>query len=223
MLKELKSKHRKEKLCYRLLVQGFVLSLLVLCLIEITNHSIKKEEAMQWYTKSMGEQEVVYETSIQIDRKENMEKEKTVYTVKKREEVKKEEENLFTKKEIEILERIVEAETTGGDFRSKVLVADVVLNRVKSEKFPNTIEEVVFQKTGNIYQFSPVYDRRYYSVSITKETKKAVSYAINHKDQSKGALYFANRSYANEENMRWFDQNLQYLFHYGGHEFFKEK
>ena len=123
----------------------------------------------------------------------------------------------YSKKEIEILERIVEAEATGGDVKSKTLVANVVLNRVKHKNFPNSIEGVVFQKK----QFSPIRDGRYYSVSVSKSTKEAVERAIDGEDYSEGALYFAARKRANKKSMRWFDKNLENLFAYGGHEFFR--
>lgn len=125
-------------------------------------------------------------------------------------------------KEYAILTRIVEAETTGGDIKSKQIVANVILNRVADSGFPDSIKEVVFQKNGTGFQFSPISDGRYYSVTVTKETKKAVNQALNGTDDSEGALYFANRSYSNPQNMKWFDQNLKYLFSYGGHEYFRE-
>lgn len=129
----------------------------------------------------------------------------------------------LSKKDIEILTRIVEAETTGGDIKSKLMVANVILNRVEDETFPDTIEGVVFQKLGKTAQFSPISDGRYYSVSITKESKEAVERAISGEDNSKGALFFACRKYSSSKNMRWFDNNLLYLFEYGGHEFFTLK
>ncbi len=128
----------------------------------------------------------------------------------------------ISKKEYGILLRIVEAETTGQDVKSKQIVANVILNRVKSKQFPDTIEQVVFQRSRSCTQFSPIADGRYYSVVITKETRQGVKQALLGQDDSKGALYFANRKYSTEENMRWFDNNLEYLFSYGGHEFFKE-
>ncbi|MCB6759237.1 cell wall hydrolase, partial [Phocaeicola vulgatus] len=54
-----------------------------------------------------------------------------------------------------ILTRIVEAEATDKDMKSKILVANVILNRVRSKEFPNTIEQVVFQRTNGSVQFSP--------------------------------------------------------------------
>ena len=126
-----------------------------------------------------------------------------------------------TQEEVEILQRIVEAEATGQDVKGKILVANVVLNRVMSDGFPDTIKEVVFQRTGDCYQFSPIQDKRYWSVEITEGTVEAVERALAGEDYSEGALFFAARKRADKENMSWFDNNLTYLFQYGGHEFFK--
>lgn len=120
-----------------------------------------------------------------------------------------------------ILERIVEAEAGGEDHKGKVLVANVVLNRVKSKSFPSTVEEVVFAHSGSTYQFSPIYDGRYYTVDVSKETKKAVEDALNGNDPSQGALYFMERAYADPDNASWFDRCLTRLFGYRCHEFYK--
>lgn len=129
----------------------------------------------------------------------------------------------LTKDEKEILQRIVEAEATGEDIKGKILVANVIMNRVKDENFPDTIKEVVFQKEGNTYQFSPIKDKRYWSVKISKDTITAVDRVMQGEDYSEGALYFSARARAKKTSMRWFDNNLEYLFKYGGHEFFKNK
>lgn len=124
-------------------------------------------------------------------------------------------------KDKEVLLRIVEAEATGQDVTGKLLVANVILNRVNSEEFPDTVEEVVFQKTGSKYQFSPIRDGRYYKVNISETTEEAVERALYGEDESNGALYFMARRYANARNVRWFDRNLTWLLEYGTHEFYK--
>ena len=118
----------------------------------------------------------------------------------------------FSMSEIETLYRIVEAEVTGGDFISKVNVANVVLNRVKNEQFPNTISKVVFQE----YQFSPVIDGRFYSVEISESTILAIEYAYMFEDTTNGALYFESGN--NFVHMAYAD----YLFTDNvGHHFYK--
>ncbi len=118
--------------------------------------------------------------------------------------------------------RIVEAEASGEDETGKLLVANVILNRVKDDSFPDTITEVIFQKNKKVAQFSPVSNGRFWKVEISEETVSAVNRALNGEDVSQGALYFAARKYADADNMRWFDESLEYLFTHGGHEFFAE-
>lgn len=126
-----------------------------------------------------------------------------------------------TKDDIENLMRIVQAEAGGEDKKGKLLVANVVINRVKNAKFPNNITDVIFQKKKNVTQFSPVSNGAIYNVKISEDTKDAVYRALYGEDVSDGALFFMARQYANPENEAWFDNNLTYLFSYGGHDFFK--
>lgn len=128
---------------------------------------------------------------------------------------------VLSDEELEILQRIVEAEAGSEDEDGKLLVANVVLNRVNSSRFPNTVSEVVFQQNGGVTQFSPVASGRFYKVEISEETVSAVGRALTGEDISEGALFFAARKYAGRSQMRWFDSNLEYLFSHGGHEFFK--
>lgn len=123
--------------------------------------------------------------------------------------------------ELDVLLRIVEAEAGSEDEEGKLLVANVVLNRLNSEKFPKTVTEVVFQQSNGVTQFSPVSNGSYYKVQVSEETVRAVERALGGEDISEGALYFAARKYADSEKMKWFDSNLTFLFQHGGHEFFK--
>jgi len=56
--------------------------------------------------------------------------------------------------EIELLAQLTEAEAGNQDYIGKCLVADVVLNRIKSDRFPDSIEEVIFEEG----QFSCISD-----------------------------------------------------------------
>lgn len=123
-------------------------------------------------------------------------------------------------KDYEILLRIVEAEAGGEDETGKLLVANVVLNRVESETFPDTVEEVVFQQDGNCYQFSPVGNGRYDSVCISDETYRAVERALQGENLSEGALYFVSEKYADPGKLEWFHSKLTLLYSHGGHNFY---
>lgn len=129
---------------------------------------------------------------------------------------------VLTWEDYDNLLRIVEAEASGEDETGKLLVANVVLNRVADEAFPNTVTEVIFQQNNGVTQFSPVANGRFWTVEISEETVEAVNRAIEGEDLSQGALYFAARKHANQKSMRWFDECLEFLFSHGGHEFFTE-
>lgn len=94
----------------------------------------------------------------------------------------------YSDEEVEILHRIVEAECEGLDFERKVNVANVIFNRINSEQYQNTVEEVVFQT--NPVQFSPTVDGRYYSVKPQSDTLLAIEYAYMFPDTTDGALNF---------------------------------
>lgn len=117
----------------------------------------------------------------------------------------------------DVLCRIVQAEAGGEDMLGKQMVADVIINRVESSKFPNSVEGVVFQGT----QFSPVRDGRYYSVNVTKETREAVDRALVGKDSTDGALYFVNAGKADAGKYSWFENCLSFCRQHGGHRFYK--
>lgn len=126
----------------------------------------------------------------------------------------------LSQEDYDVLLRIVEAEAGCEDIKGKMLVAGVIMNRVESSKFPDTVKEVVFQKENGVTQFSPISDGSYERVKVSEETKEAVKRVLYGEDITEGALYFAARKHADPERMKWFDESLTLLFAYGGHEFF---
>lgn len=126
---------------------------------------------------------------------------------------------VITEDDYQVLLRIVESEAPAEDVKGKMLVANVVLNRVLWDSFPDTIGEVVFQKG----QFAPIASGYYWKVDITESTIEAVERVLAGEDESEGALFFMAREKAKKKNVKWFDTSLKYLFEYGGHEFFTVK
>ncbi|MDD5949210.1 MAG: cell wall hydrolase [Lachnospiraceae bacterium] len=127
----------------------------------------------------------------------------------------------LSQEDYNVLLRIVEAEATGGTRKSKKMVANVVLNRVVDSHFPNTVSEVVYQRCSDgTPQFSPISDGRFFSVTVTDSTKKAVDQVLKGKDETDGALFFVNRNSASSRALAWFDSKLDYLFECGGHSFY---
>lgn len=116
--------------------------------------------------------------------------------------------------------KIVEAEAGGEDLKGKILVANVIFNRIESPDFPSNVTDVVWERSGGSTQFSPVADGRIYTVTVSEETKEAVNRAIDGEDYSHGALYFMEERYADEENVKWFKDELKFLFRHGVHDFY---
>lgn len=122
-----------------------------------------------------------------------------------------------TTDDYQVLQRIVQAEAGICDDKGKILVANVILNRIRSGEFPRTVKEVVYEPS----QFSPVSDGSINSVKVTEDTKRCVDRALAGEDYSNGALYFMNRGGSRSGAINWFDSHLTYLFRHGNHEFFK--
>ena len=124
---------------------------------------------------------------------------------------------VLSDKDYNVLLRIVQAESGGCDTKGRILVANVILNRVESDEFPDSVTGVVYEK----YQFSPVIDGSINTCKVSQKTIDAVDRALEGEDYSEGALYFMNRKRSSAKNVNWFDSHLSYLFQYGEHEFFK--
>lgn len=124
----------------------------------------------------------------------------------------------FTDEDYKVLCTIVEAEAGDQDDKGKILVANVILNRVRSAKFPDNITDVVFQKSNKTYQFSPTRPGgRYYTVTPTESTIQCVERALKGEDYSQGAIYFAMKT----SSSSWFNRCLEFLFKHGDHYFYK--
>lgn len=89
---------------------------------------------------------------------------------------------------VALLSRLVEAEAGTESYAGKVAVAEVVLNRVTSDQFPNRIEDVIYQNG----QFSPVANGSLHTVDVTQESVDAVNEALTGTEYANGALYFYN-------------------------------
>lgn len=130
------------------------------------------------------------------------------------------ESNQMPESEYYTLLQIVEAEATGEDLEGKMLIANVILNRVRDSRFPNTIEEVVWQTIDGSAQFQPTIDGRINSVEITDSTIEAVDRVLAGEDKSQGALFFMARNGSDASSIGWFETNLIPLLTHGGHEYY---
>ena len=120
----------------------------------------------------------------------------------------------------ENLLQIVEAEAGTEDIKGRVLIANVIMNRVKYPEFPDNVSEVIWEYDNGVAQFSPVSDGRISEVTVSDETREAVKQALEGVDYSEGALFFIQKSAAEDHNVDWFEKNLKKLFKHGVHEFY---
>ena len=125
----------------------------------------------------------------------------------------------ITDDDYQVLLKIVHAEAGGEDIIGRMLVANVVLNRLEIGFGGDTIGEVVFDEG----QFAPVASGKIFKVKPDATTVEAVERVLNGEDHSRGALYFMCRELASKRGIRWFDKHLKFLFKHGCHEFYVEK
>ncbi len=92
---------------------------------------------------------------------------------------------------LNLLSRLVYGEARGEPYSGQVAVAAVVLNRVKSSSFPNTVAGVIYQSGA----FDAVSDGQI-NLSPNSTAKKAAQDALNGWDPSNGAIYYFNPSTA---------------------------
>ncbi|HEU5138940.1 MAG TPA: spore cortex-lytic enzyme [Bacillales bacterium] len=101
----------------------------------------------------------------------------------------------FSQSDIELMTHMVFAEAKGEPYIGKVAVAAVILNRVNSPKFPNTVSGVIYEPQA----FTSVAQGTLWAGKPGKESKKAVLDALNGTDPSGGALYYFNPAKATSD------------------------
>ncbi|RDU35686.1 peptidoglycan-binding protein [Neobacillus piezotolerans] len=97
----------------------------------------------------------------------------------------------ITAGEKDLMARLVRAEAVGEPYAGKVAVATVVLNRVASKDFPNTVKGVINQISNGYYAFSPVQNGQI-NKPADAESKRAVNEALAFQGQGNGSLFFFN-------------------------------
>ncbi len=117
--------------------------------------------------------------------------------------------------EVYWLSKIISAESSGESLLGQIAVGDVILNRVKSPSFPNTIYGVIFDRKWGV-QFSPTADGRIYN-SPTYSATLAAKICLEGTSLSDNAIYFLNPRAASSN---WIVKNRNYLYTIGNHDFY---
>ena len=103
----------------------------------------------------------------------------------------------FTDSEVTLLAKVISAEARGESYEGQVAVGAVILNRIASPSFPDTLSGVVYQKGA----FSCVYDSNWYQ-PVADSARRAAQDAMNGWDPSGGALYYYNPAKTSNAWMR---------------------
>lgn len=114
------------------------------------------------------------------------------------------------------LSKIISAESSGESLIGQIAVGDVIMNRVKSQAFPNTIWSVIFDKKYGV-QFSPTSDGRIYETPTYTATL-AAKICLEGISLSDNAMYFLNPRTAQSN---WIVRNREYVYTIGNHDFYK--
>lgn len=93
----------------------------------------------------------------------------------------------YSDSDVYLLAKCIHAEARGESYTGKVAVGAVVLNRVKSSKFPNTISGVIYQP----WAFTCVNDGQI-NLEPNSEALRAARDAMNGWDPTYGCLYYYN-------------------------------
>ncbi len=101
---------------------------------------------------------------------------------------------LYRESELSLLSRLVSGEARGEPYIGQVAVAAVVLNRVKSDHFPDTVSSVIFQPGA----FDAVWDGQF-DLTPTDSCIRAARDALNGWDPTGGCVYYYNPSTATNE------------------------
>lgn len=103
-------------------------------------------------------------------------------------------ENHINQEDIEWLAKIIYAESRGESLNGQIAVGAVIVNRTKSNQFPNTIKEVIFEKSYGYYQFSPAGNGELTNATPNGDSYEAARRALSGEDPTNGSLYFYNPS-----------------------------
>lgn len=103
----------------------------------------------------------------------------------------------YSKNDIELLAKLIEAEASGESMQAKIGVGAVVINRVQSKDWAPSVSKVIKQKFGEYYQFTPVKIGTIHN-KPSSASQKAAWIAMYGSDPSNGAIFYFDQSSKNQ-------------------------
>ena len=123
----------------------------------------------------------------------------------------------YTQEDLYWMARIISAESRGEPLLGKLAVGTVVLNRVRSDEFPNTVREVIFDRKWGV-QFTPVANGTVYD-EPTQESLLAAKLVLDGARAAGNSLYFIAPELTDNH---WTMENRTYVTTIGCHWFYEE-
>lgn len=93
----------------------------------------------------------------------------------------------FSESDVQLLAKIISAESRGEPYQGQVAVGAVIMNRISHPSFPNTLSGVIYQEGA----FSCLYDGGV-NAAVVDSAYQAAREAINGSDPTGGAIYYYN-------------------------------
>ncbi len=156
---------------------------------------ITDDRIIGYVSKEYVELLVAFEKAISKEEEEELKKLQEEERIKKETEVKYRDEVDYTQDELKLLACLVHAEAGNQCYEGKLAVANVVLNRVKTSKYPNSINDVIYQpgqftvaRTGSLAKQLDRYED--YSTKSQQLTIKAAKAALSGANNIGSRLYF---------------------------------
>ncbi|MEL4106830.1 cell wall hydrolase [Oscillospiraceae bacterium WX1] len=118
----------------------------------------------------------------------------------------------YDETDLKWLSRIINAEARGESMTGKIAVGGVIMNRVASSKFPNTIHDVIFDRRNGV-QFTPAYSGAIYNTP-SAESIIAAKIVLDGGNTAGNALYFASTKNC------WAAKTRPYAMTIGNHTFY---
>lgn len=113
------------------------------------------------------------------------------------------------------LSRIIHAEAQGESLQGKIAVGSVIMARVQSEDFPDTIYNVIFDTEGGV-QFTPTKNGAIYNTP-NEESVTAAKLVLEGKREAEGCLFFLD---PRKSTSFWVPQNRTFAVSIGCHDFY---
>nr|DAU21113.1 MAG TPA: Cell Wall Hydrolase [Caudoviricetes sp.] len=118
----------------------------------------------------------------------------------------------LSENEIAMIEITIQHEVGNFSKEYKTYVAELIRNRLISEDFPNTVTEVLFQKS----QFQGISNWLYSGITPDEETKEVVKEVFSAEGTSHSATYYYNPELSEYDSLVWFEYSgdVEYVFEY---------